>query len=380
MHLSAVFIPLLAGQGVLAAPAPAAPPVHQDTAASHPPSSLRSGVHGVGTFFQRLSRSAPWQRPATYEVYSPSSAQRRRGSRRLMNTKNKIHLDGAPGNDTGSINGTGIGTGVGTGIAGTGTIGTVAHPSTGSIVATFPTPSSPGGTGVLTTAASNITGSATALITPVSTLAPSPSQNQTQPQNSTAAATTASESVSEIVVTIFSAEPPTITVTGTPASLTPTSTRTVWVTAAPAILTQPTSTLTVFVTAPLGTVAPGTITVTAAAVTETSTSNFVITGPAPTAGSGAPGGTPLPLTGSGTNVAGHTLTLRETQTLWSGVFTSTSVVVIPDSVTDITGSGWTPAPGVTGSGTNSGASLVTLPAPSPVVVTVFSGTTTVTIW
>src|SRR4051794_26587277 len=113
MHLAVILIPLLTGQGALAAPAATAAPVRQDTAGSNPLSSLRAGVHGIGTFFQRLSRSVPWQRPAPYEVYNLSSAYRRGGSRRLTSPK-KMHLDGAPGNDTGGINGTGIGTGIDT--------------------------------------------------------------------------------------------------------------------------------------------------------------------------------------------------------------------------------------------------------------------------
>lgn len=358
MHLTALLLPLLAGPGVLAAPAPS----RQDSATSKPLSSLRSGVNGIGTFFQRLSRSVPWQRPAAYEVYGPSSAHNRRGSRRLINPKNKIHLDGAPGNATGSLNGTG------TGIIGTGTIGTVTIPSTGTIITTFPTPSSPGGTGTLTTVLSNVT--STILTTaPIVTQPPSqtqsPSQNQTQPQtqNSTASATVTATpvplSVSETVITIFSAAPSVITVIGTPESLTPTSTRTVWVTAEPAVLTQPTSTLTVFVTAPLATASPAnpnlsTITVTAAAVTETSTSMPAVSG---VPGAPTPAGTPAPGTGP---IAGHTVTLRETQTLWSGVATSTSLVVIPDSVTDITSSGGaTGAPAPATAGTSSSVVFLT---------------------
>ncbi|KAK4444097.1 hypothetical protein QBC34DRAFT_475882 [Podospora aff. communis PSN243] len=326
MHLTAIFLPLLAGQGALAVPHPS----RQNTAESNSLSSLPSGVIGVGTFFQRLARSAPWQRPAAYEVYSPSSTYRRKGNRRLTSPKIKIHLDGAPGNGTGGLNGTG------TGLVGTGTIGTII-PSTGAIITTFPTPSSPGGTGIptppianLTTSTANVSSTIPLLTTPFSIPTATPSLNHPQSLNTTSAVESII-SVSATVITIFSS-PPTLTVTGT--FLTPTSTRTVWVTAEPAILTQPTSTLTVFVTAPLTPVA-GTFTVTLASVTVTSNMMPTPVPNPPTPGPPTPVWTPP---GTGTDVVGHTLTIRETRTVLSGVFTSTSVVVIPNSVTDITGS------------------------------------------
>ncbi|KAK1755248.1 hypothetical protein QBC47DRAFT_414147 [Echria macrotheca] len=159
----------------------------------------------------------------------------------------------------------------------------------------------------------------------------------------------------------------------------------------PEILLPPTSTHTIFVTA-----APVTVTPTPSSpsspsgISQVTITIITITATAQPASPATQTGGNIPESA----VVGQTVTITETQTLPSGGSTTfTSVVVIPDSVTAIlpagerksTSSLSASSAGAVGTGDSGGNAnsvevvIFTLPAPSPEIVTVFSGTTTVTV-